>query len=140
MGLGFREFIQKLAIWEDAKEWEQDKILAAIEKIPKSAAECFEAQYFELARQYEDFAIWANLQEHKKTYALMGDLSEYVQQYIALSKIGKSAMISDLRNSMKLSSAYPKLSKLPKQKILLRALDGTMTHGLTKQLLRRKTR
>ena len=92
MGQGFHEFIQKLAVWEQAKEKEQAQILQAIKKVPEVAAKCFEAQYFELARKYEDFAIWSNLQEHKGTKALIGKLSEYVKQHARLSKAGETAI------------------------------------------------
>ena len=70
MAKDLRESVQNSAFWKEAKEKEQAQILAGIEKVPQVAAECFEAQYFELARRYEDFAVWANLQEHKKTKGL----------------------------------------------------------------------
>lgn len=86
MADGFRDFIKNLAIWEEAQEKEKMQILAGLDKVPQVAAKCYEAQYFELARQYEDFAVWAYLQEHKKTKALIGSLSEYVQMQAALVK------------------------------------------------------
>jgi len=92
MAEGFRDFVENLAFWEKAQEKEQMQILAGLDQVPQVAAKCFEAQYFELARRYEDFAVWANLQEHKKTKALIGSLSEYVQKQAALSKESKSAI------------------------------------------------
>jgi hypothetical protein len=86
MSQGFLAFIQKLVFWEEAKEKEQADIVAAIQKVPEEAAKCFEAQYFELARRYEDFAVWANLQEHKRTKELIGALSQYVKQHAQLAK------------------------------------------------------
>ncbi len=56
------------------------------------AAKRFEAQYFELARKFEDFAIWSNLQEHKNTKALIGQLSSYVQQHATLSAANEKAI------------------------------------------------
>jgi hypothetical protein len=44
--------------------------------LPETCQKRFEAQYFELARKFEDFAVWANLQAHKQTKALIGELSE----------------------------------------------------------------
>ena len=92
LGQGFEDFLQKLAVWEDAKEKEQAQILEAIREAQKSAGEHFEAQYFELARRYEDFAVWANLQEHKKTKELIGELSDYVRLHASLAKAGKNTI------------------------------------------------
>ena len=47
-------------------------------------AKCFEAQYFTLSRKYEEFAIWANLQEHKNTKRLLNSLSLFVKDYVKL--------------------------------------------------------
>lgn len=85
MGQGFGEFIQKLAVWEEAGEKEQALMSSWTQKVPEAAAMFFEAQYFELSRRFEDFAVWANLQEHKKTKELIAGLSDYVKQYATLS-------------------------------------------------------
>ncbi len=90
MADGFRSFIKNLAFWEEAQEKEQIQILAGIDNVPLVASKCFEAQYFELARHYEDFAVWAYLQEHKNTKALIGSLSDYVQKQAALAKDSKA--------------------------------------------------
>jgi hypothetical protein len=90
MSHGFMEFVQKLAFWEKDSEEEQRENIKQIRKVSKNAAKCFEAQYFELARRYEDFAVWANLQEHKGTKKLIGSLSEYVQQHAALVAAAKT--------------------------------------------------
>lgn len=92
MAQGFHEFIQKLAFWKETDEKEQAQTLAAIQKVPEEAAKRFEAQYFQLARKYGDFAVWANLQEHKKTKELIGKLSEYVKQHAKLSKGGQTSI------------------------------------------------
>jgi len=92
MSIGFKEFVQKLAFWEDADEKEQVSLLKLLDQVPQDATERFEAQYFELSRRYEDFAVWANLQEHKKTKQLIGSLSEYVQQYASLARSSRAAI------------------------------------------------
>ena len=92
MGQGFKEFVQKLAFWDEADEKKQIQLLSGIEKIEEEAAKAFEAQYFELARRFEDFAIWANLQGHKNTKALIGELSEYVKQHALLSAANEKAI------------------------------------------------
>ena len=92
MAQGFLEFIQKLAFWEKADEKKQIQLLAGIDKIEEEAAKLFEAQYFELARKFEDFAVWSNLQEHKNTKALICQLSDYVQQHATLSAANEKAI------------------------------------------------
>lgn len=86
MSQGFIEFVQKLAFWENADEKKQVTLLGGLDKIETEAAKFFEAQYFELARRFEDFAIWANLQAHKGTNALIGELSDYVKYHAKLSE------------------------------------------------------
>jgi hypothetical protein len=85
MSQGFLEFVQKLAFWENADEKKQASLLAGLEKIEEEAAKRFEAQYFELARKFEDFAVWSNLQAHNGTKTLIGELSDYVRQHAKLS-------------------------------------------------------
>lgn len=85
MSQGFLEFVQKLAFWEQANKKEQAILLAGLDKIEEEAAKRFEAQYFELARKFEDFAVWANLQSHKRAKALIGELSDYVKKHADLS-------------------------------------------------------
>ena len=82
---GFLEFIQKLSFWDGIDEKRKALLLSGSEMIENEAAKLFEAQYFELSRKFEDFAIWANLQKHKKTQALIGQLSDYVKLYAQLS-------------------------------------------------------
>jgi hypothetical protein len=60
--------------------------------LPEESAKCFEAQYVELARRYPDFAVWANLQEHKSTKALIADLATYVGKYASLSTAAETSL------------------------------------------------
>jgi len=85
MSQGFLEFVQKLPFWENADEKKRAALIAGLDKLEEEAAKRFEAQYFELARKFEDFAVWANLQAHKGTKALIGELSDYVKQHAKLS-------------------------------------------------------
>jgi hypothetical protein len=86
--------------------------LSAVEKVPQAAAECFEAQYFALASRYEDFAVWANLQGHKKTKALISSLSDYVQQHAALAKSAKTAIDIGFVRMHKAVLSIPKTLKI----------------------------
>jgi hypothetical protein len=92
MGQGFVAFVQKLALWDAADEKKKASLLSGLEKIEEETAKRFEAQYFELARKFEDFAVWANLQAHKGTKALIGELSEYVKHYAKLSAASEKAI------------------------------------------------
>jgi hypothetical protein len=56
---GFKGFLQKLPSWEALSEKQREGVAKAVDGVPKLAAEYFEAQYFELSRRYEDFAVWA---------------------------------------------------------------------------------
>jgi hypothetical protein len=86
MRQGFVEFVQKLSFWDEADEKKRAALLVGLDKIEEDAGHHFAAQYFELARKFEDFAVWANLQGHKGTKALLGELSDYVRHYVRLSE------------------------------------------------------
>lgn len=90
----FVELVQRLAFWENADEKKKANLLAGLDKLDEEAKKRFEAQYFELARKFEDFAIWANLQAHKGTKALIGEMSEYVKLHAKLS--AASAKVIDV--------------------------------------------
>jgi hypothetical protein len=124
MAEGFIEFVRNLAFWEEAKEKEQIQVMEALKKIPTAAAECFEAQYFELSRCYEDFAVWANLQEHKKTKHLIGSLSEYVQQHATLARANKGAIDIGFAKLHRTVQSIPETLKL--------AQATEIVEGLTK--------
>jgi hypothetical protein len=92
MSQGFAEFVRKLDLWKETEEKEQAQVMERLRKLPEVAAKCFQAHYFELARRYEDFAVWANLQEHRGTGELIGSLSEYVRQHAALMASAKNVI------------------------------------------------
>lgn len=86
MAEGFLQFLGKLALWDEAAEENKRPTIEALRTIPTIALGCFESQYFELCRRYEEFAIWANLHEHKNTKQLLSSLSAFVAEYVELSK------------------------------------------------------
>jgi hypothetical protein len=75
---GFLAFPEKLSVWDTIPAAEKQKLLEQLGKLPEAALGLFEMQYRELAAQFEDFAVWANLHEHKETQGLIRKLSEYV--------------------------------------------------------------
>lgn len=92
MGQGFVEFVQKLAFWDEADEEKQIILLAGLDKVEEEAARRFEAQYFELARKFEDFAVWANLHAHNNTKALLGEVSSYIRHHAKLSAASEKSI------------------------------------------------
>ena len=92
MGRGFARFIQGLATWENAGEKEQRQLLSWQENIGEKAAKHFAAQYVELAGRFGEFAVWANLHEHKMTKKQLGGLSREVREYAALAKADKTSI------------------------------------------------
>lgn len=89
---GFSEGAKRLPVWSELSEAERIRFSELLLTIPAAAVQRFESMYFELSRRYEDFAIWANLQEHKNTKEIIGSLSEYVQRHAELAKKGNTAI------------------------------------------------
>jgi hypothetical protein len=122
---GFRDFISKLSLWEKSEEKTQATITAAIDKLPKVAIMIFEAQYFELARKFEDFAIWANLHEHKNAKQLLDSLSGYVKSYIHLATNSQNAIDVGLG---KLHDTVVKIPEILKLAQATELVDGLKRH------------
>lgn len=124
MAQGFNEFIQKLAVWEQADEKEQALMASWTQKLPEEAATNFEAQYFDLSRRFADFAVWANLQEHKKTKELISGLSEYVKVHAKLAQASEKAIdigfsklhaaVLDIPETLKVSQSAELVESLTK--------------------------
>lgn len=138
MGKGFVDFVKQLAFWEEAKEKEQTQIVAGLEKLPQMAAECFEGQYFELARRYEDFAVWANLQEHKKTKALIGSLSEYVQRHASLVASAKSAIDTGFAKMHEAVLSIPENLKMTQAADIAASLEVHYKHRVVEPIAEEK--
>jgi hypothetical protein len=124
MAQGFGEFVQRLAFWEEEGEKDQAQIISAIQKVREQVPRFFEAQYFSLAKMFEDFAIWANLHEHAKTKQLLRNLSTYVQEHIKLSQAAEKSidigfsklhsLVLDMPETLKLSQAKEVVDGLAK--------------------------
>jgi hypothetical protein len=112
MAVGFKEFIQRLAVWEQLTEKEKLVTSEALEKLPEIAKDFFEAQYLELCRKYEEFAIWANIQEHKRSAALIENLSAHFRNYAASFHNSSKSIDIGLNNLHKLVLGMPQVYKL----------------------------
>nr|VFJ55470.1 MAG: hypothetical protein BECKFW1821B_GA0114236_102315 [Candidatus Kentron sp. FW]VFJ76112.1 MAG: hypothetical protein BECKFW1821C_GA0114237_10996 [Candidatus Kentron sp. FW] len=123
MKQGFVEFVQKLPFWEEADRKKQKTLLSGMEKIEGEVAKRFEAQYFELARKFEDFAIWANLQAHKETKALIGDLSGYVRCHAALSAASEKAIDVGFEKLREAVQSIPELLRIEQADEIVGSLD-----------------
>jgi hypothetical protein len=81
MAEGFVGFLDRLAVWEirDAEMVAQAK--RDLEKLPQRALTCFEGQYLELVRTYQDFSLWSRLHENKAIRSKLRALSDYHEKH-----------------------------------------------------------
>ena len=107
MADGFGSFIEKLAVREKADDNKLTRINKAVKGLPDMALKCFEAQYIELARRFEDFCIWSNLLEHKTTRRKLADLSEYVERQAKLSSSALKTIDIGFANLAKVVASIP---------------------------------
>jgi hypothetical protein len=89
---GLIDFLEKLAIWEQCPASERDEVLKSLNAVPEIALAVYEAQYSELATQFEDFGVWANLHEHAATREIVQRLSTYVKE--------RAVMAAEANNSI----------------------------------------
>ncbi|MGL1958761.1 MAG: hypothetical protein OCD00_15775 [Colwellia sp.] len=78
MANSFNEVVEKHLIFESKDEEKATLFLKSIEALPEQAIRCFEAQYFELARKYEEFRIWIQINDRK-------EMSGYLIKYLELA-------------------------------------------------------
>lgn len=61
----FGGFLTKLSVFEEMNEHVRDKMEAIMRGLPQMAVENYKKQYYELAACFDDFAVWANMLEHR---------------------------------------------------------------------------
>jgi hypothetical protein len=122
MAGGFKEFVQRLSAWEELDEKGKQVVAQAIDKVPDIAAEFFDAQYIELSRKYDEFAIWANLQEHKKSAALVETLSTFFQEYAHSVQSSSKSIDIGLSNLRDLVSKIPETLKIKQAEDIVEGL------------------
>lgn len=83
---GFWRFLPMLAVWDELKDGQRNKLREILDGIPQKTARIFVAQYLELSRKFPDFAIWANLHQHATTQTKLSKLASHVTHYIDASK------------------------------------------------------
>lgn len=71
---GFNSFLKGLVIWEEAKPDVRKDISEQIANIPSKALIQFHTYYFELARTYNDFYIWASIHAREETQQFIRQL------------------------------------------------------------------
>lgn len=123
MSQGFAEFVRKLAFWENSDEKVRTQILLAIEKVEEEAAKRFEAQYFELARRFPDFAVWANLLDRKNSGARLGELSDYVKQHARLAAANETSIDVGFRSLHKAVQSIPEVLRIGQAEELVESLS-----------------
>ena len=82
--------------------------------------------------------MWANLQEHKKTKQLIGDLSDYVKQHAYLSKAGDKVVDIGFAKLHAAVLDIPKALKSVRQPISSKASLSTIMHVSTTLSLKTK--
>lgn len=120
-----KEFLLKMSIWDKVSEIEKRMFFDQIENLPQKVKLYFEAQYFELARKYEDFAVWSNLHEHKNSQALITSLSEYIKSY---SLLFESTKVSIDVGFEKLHNAVEKIPEVLKVSQSKEIFDSLVLH------------
>lgn len=111
MARGFDEFIQKLRIYEEADDEKISRLNRGLEKLVNSSEKLYAAQYFELARKYEDFAVWANLQESKQVRKAISELGDNFQRFAELSQASSKNIDIGFENLRKLVTELPQVSR-----------------------------
>ena len=81
MTINFVKFVENLPVLKKADENKITRFHEPLKKLPKAAYECFEAQYFELSRKYEEFRIWMQIKEAKDHRM---ETSKFLREYNSL--------------------------------------------------------
>ncbi|NUT92162.1 MAG: hypothetical protein HOY78_09030, partial [Saccharothrix sp.] len=67
MTAAFEVLIRQLAVWDESDETQRDHVLAAIRELPGVAKKLYRTQYQALCVEFNEFYVWANLNEHAIT-------------------------------------------------------------------------
>lgn len=104
---GFDNFLEGFALWENTTENEKAAIKQILKELPGKAYERFESQYYHLSIKYEEFYVWANLQEHNITQGKFETLSAYLKKYVELTKSQVSSVDIGMEKLTDLVSLIP---------------------------------
>jgi len=113
MAKGILRLLESSEQWGGLSDKKRKEVLALCDRLPRAAAEQFRAQYFDLASQYGEFAVWSNLREHAATHQQVESLSKSAKVLFAeLSKrkvdidLGLRKLHADIQSIPKLVSEY----------------------------------
>ncbi|MGJ4999624.1 NACHT domain-containing protein [Bradyrhizobium sp. HKCCYLS3077] len=129
MTAAFRDFAMKLAAWEQLDEKGRLVVTQVVENLPRLAAETFEAQYFALCTKYQEFAIWANIQEHKRAAALIDNMSHSFKEYVQSYRSAVESIDVGLNNLHKLVLSLPDLYRMSQSEEIV---EGLKKHYLAR--------
>lgn len=65
----FIKFFERLSFWEEINKDQKEYFSGLLNQLPVTAVCTYEAQYFELSKEFPEFAIWANHVEHSRLEA-----------------------------------------------------------------------
>ena len=112
MARNLSEFVGKLSVLEDADEAKRAEYISSMEKLPDTAIRYFDAQYFELARKYDEFRIWVQINNQK-------EMSNYLSKYQMLVTQANKQIDVGLDNLHKTVLAIPDtFRKVEAQKVI----------------------
>jgi len=111
LAAGLSTFIEKLAVWEQADEETHVRLRGMLEAVPAKALDLYRGQYFRLASKYQEFFVWASLNEHKEAKYLLNQLSNRIRGQVRLTEESKTkidigfarleALITDVSSATK---------------------------------------
>ncbi|MEJ2856108.1 MULTISPECIES: NACHT domain-containing protein [unclassified Saccharothrix] len=84
MTAAFEVLVRQLAVWDEADETERDHVLAAIRELPDVAKKLYRTQYQALCVEFNEFYVWANLQEHAITRRNLDQVATDVKAVLEL--------------------------------------------------------
>lgn len=65
----FIKFFEQLSFWEEIDKDQKEYFYDLLSQLPMTAVCTYEQQYFELSKEFPEFAVWANHTEHSRLEA-----------------------------------------------------------------------
>ena len=133
---GAKIFFSSLVAWQEVNGQEQTTIEEVLKKLPDKSYEYFKAQYYLLSTKYEDFYIWATLQEHEKTRTQQEQIySAFIQKYIEISKESQQSSDTGFKNLAEVVSLLPKTIEQQNTSDILQSLERTYKYAVEKTIV-----
>lgn len=122
---GFIAFLEGLALWEKMENNKKDDIIKKMKELPSQALQCFKAQYYNLAAEYNDFFVWSCLHEHDKTRKQIKKQSEHIQKIVSLYKEGDRSIDLGFKKLGQVVRSIPEMLERAHARHVVEALDAS---------------